>query len=174
MSDDAFIRALDIVLKSEGGYSDHKADRGGKTMYGITQSTFNMWLTKHASTLRPVQSITKSEMQQIYKQEYWTKASCQYMTENLAICHFDAAVNHGVSRAAKLLQKAVNVAEDGVIGQKTLDAVQSIPENIVIRAYLDARDDFFHQIVARDPSQSVFLKGWLNRLENLEKELGIA
>lgn len=171
MTNDAFAKALDIVLGHEGGYSDHKADRGGKTMYGITQLTFNMWLTKHNLPTRPVRSLTKSEMQQIYRQEYWTKASCQYMTEKLAICHFDAAVNHGLGRAAKLLQKAVGVAEDGVIGQKTLDAVQSIPENIVIREYLNARDDFYHQIVARDPSQLAFLDGWMNRLENLEKEL---
>ena len=88
--------------------------------------------------------------------------------------HFDSAVNHGVKRAIKFLQLATGASPDGVFGPATQAALattmEKLSERIVIGLYLAEREDFYDDIVARDPSQSVFLKGWKNRIAKLRTE----
>ena len=81
-----FNTCLAIVLGNEGGFSDHKADRGGTTNFGVTQKTYDQWRRRQRLPLRPVTEITQQEVESIYH-EYWVSAYCATTPEPLDLAH---------------------------------------------------------------------------------------
>lgn len=152
------------VLRREGGYVNHPADRGNATNYGITQRTYTMWRNDNGLGYMDVRNITKDEAKAIYKANYWDAAKCGELPEEIQAIHFDTAVNSGVSRAAKMLQEAAKVKQDGAIGPVTLAAARIDPE-LLKQRYIVARYRFYGEIVNRDRSQLAFIVGWLNRMK---------
>lgn len=152
------------VLEREGGFVDHPTDRGGATNFGVTQRVYDTWRVRQGLPVRTVRNIARDEAVGIYREQYWDAAKCEQLASVLRDIHFDAAVNHGVRRAAMLLQTACGVKEDGQIGPKTLQAASSNPP-LVLARYVVARYRFYGQIVQRDRSQLVFIVGWLRRME---------
>ncbi len=145
--DKNFEKALDFVMKSEGGYSNHIADKGGATNYGITQGTYNAYRKRIMQPFADVKNITKEEAVKIYYDEYWLKSgACNIDDEALAVCYFDACVNHGINGAKNLLNQANNNT----------------------KVFLELRRERYKKIAAKNSSQRVFLHGWLNRIHNLE------
>lgn len=115
----------------EGGWSDHKADPGGKTMYGITEAVFWDWLDSQGTSRRPVASITKGEALAIFYANYWLKAGCEPLFPGVDLAVYDASVNSGVSRGRKWLLASLDKGNDhvktvkGICG-KRLGFVQSL------------------------------------------------
>lgn len=155
-----FETAVQKVFISEGGYSAHRADRGGATNYGITQRVYREW--KGADV--DIKNITKDEAMQIYLERYWKPSKAGLLPAALRDIHFDSAVNHGVGRANKLLQAAAGVDQDGVIGNKTLEAVNEMDDRLLKCRYVAARYAFYGDIIRRDRSQTVFITGWMSRM----------
>lgn len=173
-----FEKSIDFILKNEGGYVNHKNDRGGETNRGITAATLNRayreGIVKHCC----VRNITRDEAAAIYKAYYWDKAKCGTLPYPLSCLHFDAAVNHGVGAAVKLLQRTLNrfckagLKVDGSYGPMTAAAVRAVcqaPDYPSVAAeicglYCDARGELYENIIRRNPSQEVFRRGWFNRL----------
>lgn len=172
--DPVFRRALAIVFACESGYVYHPLDRGGATNYGITQSTYAVWRQSVGLPLQPVKFISRDEAQAIYERDYWRKGCCDALPVPVALVHFDAAVNHGVHAAAILLQAVAGVVQDGVIGPATLEAVREADPTRFARRYIERRRRFYRDIVAETPSQAIFYKGWLARMDALDKEVAIA
>lgn len=163
-----FKQALMLTLKYEGGYVNNPHDKGGETNKGITSKVYDNYRIKARLPTRSVKEIEPSEIDTIYYNNYWCEASCDKMPAPLNILVFDFAVNSGPTRAVKYLQRLLNVNDDGVIGPKTLAALDAIEDlQDFCSEYLDARDDLFAGIVAHNGSQTVFLKGWLNRTKSL-------
>jgi lysozyme family protein len=181
MASDAFARALAFVLGFEGGYADHPADRGGPTMRGITQKRYDAYRHALGWAPLPVKDIRDDEVSGIYRTGYWLDARCDVLDamgmHRLALLHFDSAVQHGPSRAIVLLQRALaSVEPDGAFGPQTLNACRAafaIPggEDELIDGYLLRRRVYYERIVANDPTQRVFLRGWLRRLEAVRAEV---
>ncbi|MDP1554981.1 MAG: glycosyl hydrolase 108 family protein [Hyphomonas sp.] len=174
---DRFETALAFCFKWEGGYSDHASDRGGKTNYGVTEKVFHDWLDSRGEELRPVKEITHDEVRAIYWSDYWRAARCDRLKRQLDLLMFDASVNHGPGGAAKLLQRALNalgetLKVDGAIGGQTFAAIARHETKALAKQYLAERRALFHRIVEKDPGQGVFLKGWLNRVTDLENATG--
>lgn len=166
-----FETALRFILAREGGYVDDPDDRGGATNQGITQSTYDAWRDDQGAPVRPVREIDQSEVEAIYRERYWYAARCDRLPPKLALVHMDAAVNHGVSRAARMLQQVVETTVDGIIGPQTLAAVAQRPEPEVSARYVYVRIEFYARIVARDASQQKFLGGWLTRMDHLRQAI---
>lgn len=164
-----FADALAFVLKWEGGYSDHKADRGGKTNCGITQATYDDWRICAGLGRNPVVGISGVEVEQIYRQKYWEAVRGDALPAPVDRVMLDSAVNVGPRQAIKWLQRAVGVSADGVLGKITLGALNLSDPVHVANAILDQRNDFYEFLVERDPAQAVFLAGWLNRTRNLQE-----
>jgi len=122
---DSFSQALEFALRWEGGCSNHPADKGGETNFGITHSVYDAYRKTHRLSVQSVRKITPSEVRDIYQKRYWTSAGCDLLGEGLALCHFDWAVNAGVNRAVKTLQLVVGVNADGVVGP-SLHAIAQI------------------------------------------------
>lgn len=154
------------LLEREGGYSNRKADRGGPTNMGVTQRVFDEWLGSHGKPVRDVKTLTRDEAVSLYFELYWKKSNCHALPPAVREIHFDAAVNHGVVRAAKLLQDAAGATADGVIGKATLAAVFAMPPLLLLARYAVMRYRFYGKIIARDKSQLENISGWLNRMEH--------
>jgi lysozyme family protein len=89
------------------------------------------------------------------------------MPDPIALIHFDSCVNTGLKQAAKFLQRSVGVLVDGVIGPATLAKIKNSDTKAVVGLYLIQRINFYDYLVEKNPTQSVFLKGWLNRVDAL-------
>ena len=165
-----FTQALPIILRSEGGYVDDPVDRGGATNFGITQKTYDAWRVKHGHGKVAVREITTDEVEAIYHSRYWNAAKCDALPWPASLCHFDASVNHGPRRAAKLLQRVLGVTPDGKIGPQTLGAVSRIPGYKLTTGLLFGRIAFYVKIVGSRPSQIKFLRGWIRRVLHLWEE----
>jgi lysozyme family protein len=120
-----------------------------------------------------VQELEDAEMQAIYRGNYWAPPHCDDVGTPLDLVQFDTAVNMGVGRAVRLLQQAVGAQPDGSFGPATLQCVAGCEPGKAVAAYCQAREDFYRQLVASKPELAVFLKGWLNRLNALRREVGL-
>lgn len=161
-----FDELIDPLLDREGGYVSHPADRGGATNYGITQRVLTNWQSARARGYKDVRGITRDEASEIYRTLYWNAARCDELPDAIREIHFDAAVNHGPTRANKLLQAAAGVTQDGVIGEQTMAAVAEMDGRLLKARYLAARYRFYGDIINRDRSQLVFMAGWMNRMKH--------
>ena len=169
--------ALAFTLGNEGRYVNHPADPGGATNFGIIQRNLNAWNGAHPDLGFPgdVKDLTQSQAETIYRADYWRWDAISDAA--LAIKLFDIGVNGGLGTSIKLLQKAVNklvtepIAVDGQLGPGTLGAANAQPPAALLQALCQVQADYYQAIVQRDPSQSVFLKGWLNRAARLPEVL---
>lgn len=158
-----FDRALAKTLAYEGNVSDHAADRGGLTKWGVTQGAYDRWRVKTGQAPRPVTEMTEAEMRAVYLDDYWMPAGCDQLPDELAEAVFDMAVNSGATRAVRTLQRVLGVTVDGVPGPETFSAAHEAGPMVALH-FLKARAALYRDIVRDDPSQVVFLAGWINRL----------
>jgi len=164
-----FESSLPLILKHEGGYVNDPDDSGGATNKGITQSVYNRYRLNEKLPVQPVRNIEDGEAEEIYYRNYWLDGKCHKLPVGVNLVHFDFAVNAGIGRAAKTLQKVVGVTDDGLIGPKTIDAVASYAKGIeeLIKAYSRAREAFYVSI--SKGKNEKFLKGWLIRTKRTEE-----
>lgn len=161
---------IDDLLRREGGFVNHPADRGGPTNYGITQATLGSWLQRTA-TIFDVQELDEQTARDIYRQRYYLDPKIDTLPEAIQAVVFDWGVNSGPGTAIKALQETLDAlgypcAADGKIGPETRKQATAATAALgpkLINKYCDRREAFYYGLVARNASQSVFLKGWLNR-----------
>lgn len=167
------------VLRREGGFVNHPADRGGPTNYGITQKTLSLYMGR-AAMIADVEDLSPDLAAEIYRQNYFFKPAINTLPEAIQPFIFDSAVNHGPRRAIKFVQYVVNDAgysprldDDGAMGPNTrrgAEWAQDTMGDVFQLALFEERKNFYRIIVANNPSQEVFFKGWINRVKEFEKE----
>lgn len=152
--DDAF-RAL---LGHEGGYSDHAADPGGKTRYGVTEAVAR----QHGYT-GDMRELPLAVAQAVYRKDYWDACHCDRLPAGVRYAVFDAAVNSGVRQSALWLQRACGAKPDGVIGPQTLLAANTHGADVLARRLLSQRLRFMTELKA----WPAFSRGWARRVADL-------
>lgn len=167
---DRFHVCFDIVLGHEGGYVDHKNDKGGATNFGVTQKTYDNYRESKGLLKQEVKFISLIEAKEIYY-VYWLESKCDHIMAPVDLFVFDCAINSGSGRAIKLLQKALELTADGVFGKMTLLALDHVQPKELAKKYLGEREAFYDRLVANDPTQQAFIKGWKNRLDKLAEHL---
>lgn len=150
-----FDQAFDRLIGHEGGYSNHPDDPGGETMWGVTIA-----VARANGYTGPMRSLPRDVAKGIYRAQYWDKVKGDSLPFPVAFQVFDAAVNHGTSQAAKFLQRAAGVADDGIIGPKTLAAVAARGEPVILLLFNAEREQFYTDLKTW-PS---FGKGWSRRV----------
>lgn len=151
------------ILRAEGGEVADADDRGGHTKYGISQRAYPD---------EDIGELTQARARELYARDYWEPAGCEAIdSPGLALAHFDAAVNHGVSKAVKLLQQAIGVAVDGIVGPNTVSGANAGDPRIHIVELLGRRAVLYHEIVDANASQGKFLRGWLLRTYRLQRHI---
>ena len=111
----SFERAVEVVLELEGGLSDDPHDAGGLTKHGISQKAYPDL---------DIRALTREQAIDIYRRDYWDACKCSLLPWPWQLFVFDAAVNQGARTAIQMLQRTLGVADDGIIGPKTLAAVE--------------------------------------------------
>lgn len=151
----AFETAFGKVLQHEGGYVDDPNDPGGETKYGISKRQYPEV---------DIRNLTHQQAGRIYRRDYWDKVRGddivpQYVAENL----FDFAVNAGVPRAVRTVQRLLDVDVDGRLGPQTLRAInQADGQKLNLRLAL-ARIDYYNELARKRSGMRPYLIGWTKR-----------
>lgn len=183
---------IDFTIKNnEGGYSDLKSDKGGATNLGVSiRFLRNAGIDKNDLDSdgnlkeligdlnndglvdgRDIKLINFTFAKKLYKRFFWNDLYEEIPLANLAFKVFDLGINMGVPRAVKLLQETLrthhskfNVKTNGVFGTGTLIATKQVDNNLLLKNYKEMVSRFYHSRCEEDPSQKIYLKGWINRL----------
>ena len=160
-----FHRSLLLLLKHEGGYSNHSQDPGGMTNLGVTAKVWQEWVG-HPVDEKQMRALTSEDVAPLYKRKYWDACRADELISGLDYAVFDYAVNSGVGRAAKTLQACVGVPMDGGIGPATLAAVKTHNSAELIKNVCDKRLDFLKSL----STFPTFGKGWERRVNEVKAE----
>jgi len=144
--DDAFAQIVGV----EGGYSNDLQDPGGETKYGISKRSY-------PNENIPNMTLERSKM--LYKRDYWDKVKGDELPRILGSFVFDAAVNQGVDPAIRMLQRALGVAQDGIMG---LDTMRKIRDSGKEECALFMAERSMRYFGTRNFDK--FGRGWLKRL----------
>ena len=153
-----FDEFIQIIFYNEGFLSNDKADKGGLTKYGIS---------KRAYPHLDIANLTQEHAEQIYKHDYYLPCKIDNIKDKLLALHvFDFAVNAGISRSIKMLQKVIGAKVDGIIGNQTISLANN---GDFAQDFITARINYYKSIAIG--TNSKFLHGWLNRVANTTKAL---
>lgn len=167
--------AVLYVLLNEGGLSDIEADRGGLTNYGVTLDLLrDMGMDGDQDNdgdidERDIRALTKDDVAKIWLRLRWDKYGYDRIKDEwIAAKILDAAINFGPRQAHIITQRAVlavgePIKVDGILGPITIQAVNAVNPLCLMAALCSECAGVYRMIVAKDPSQLVFLTGWLNR-----------
>ena len=162
-----FDRALDFTLRWEGGKVDNPLDRGGRTNFGVTQKTFDAYRSKQGLDKQDVFDISLEQVREIYFNAYWLPCQGKSLVLPLATAHFDTAVLFGVKGATEFLQEALGLKADGVFGTQTKAALAENNSQMTAFEIVKGRIAYHKKRVEEMPNQAIFLRGWINRAEDL-------
>lgn len=147
-TDKEFNKALEYLYPQEGGYSNRKADLGGPTKLGVTQSTYDWYNKRNNLPTQNVKNITKNEAAKIYYDYFWKESGASLIEDKgLALMYFDAAVNHGPYYAKKYYKESKGDC----------------------KKFIELRQQHYKRMADNIPKQKENYNGWINRLDNMQK-----
>jgi lysozyme family protein len=156
-----FDESVAIILALEGGdkITDDPKDPGGVTKYGIAMR-HHMELGENG-----IRNLTKEKAVAIYRKSYWDALRLDSVPAFLRLPIFDAAVNMGVRTSSLLVQSTLvkmgrKVAEDGIIGLKTIIALKTVSGMEYAVEFLFQRIESYRKM----KSFKAFGKGWVKRV----------
>ena len=152
---DKFNQFIERVLSHEGGYVIHPKDPGGETNWGVTKRTAQA--NGYTGSMR---AMTRAQAIEIYRKAFWQRYHADKMPDSIAFQFFDACINHGYGNAARMLQRAANVPDDGVIGAVSLAAINKLPQDDLLLRFNAERLVFYTKL----GTFTSFGKGWVRRV----------
>lgn len=174
-----FEAAITDVYKYEGGFEKNKADSGnfynGKligTDLGITPGAYKTFY-KVEPTETLIRNLTKKQASPIYKANYWNKIRGDEIANNsLADLMLDIVVNSGTGMIKSFKTIANATAGKKIFAETStpftseeIKLLNALPQDIYYNNIKTARKAFYNDLVKKKPSNQVFLKGWLSRLD---------
>jgi lysozyme family protein len=168
---------LEELLRKEGGYVDHRDDRGGATNFGITEP-----VARAAGWAGRMQDLPRDFALAIYRRRYWTGpgfATVAGIAPAVAAELFDTGVNMGPGVAIAFLQRSLNalnrqgrdwadVAIDRSIGPATLAALRRLiavrgaaGEATLLKALNALQGARYIELAEGRAANESFLYGWL-------------
>lgn len=187
-ADEKWERSIAFSLKWEGGRNfdvvngkpvvkgTAKADKGGATAYGITIPVLKAAHASGVVSHSDICKLTQEEAKAIYRKNFWERYGWDELAWPVCLCCLDCCINHGgfawiLQRAAADCKQALVI--DGKFGPKTFAALKACDPVSLAKAIVKQRKAYYEKIIARDPSQKVFLKGWMARADAMAKAAGV-
>lgn len=190
-----FQRAVDKLLKTEGGYVDHPADPGGATNHGISlrflkaegkvdidgdgRMDFDLDMDGDIDAA-DIRKLTRADAAKLYHRCFWQRWRCENMASPIGEMVFDQAVNGGGASATKMLQRSINsllpshvtkLDVDGLLGPTTLNmlgvVLTLVTTEQLATTYREIARARYRALVNANPKLNAFLRGWLNRADDL-------
>lgn len=175
--------ALNILYRlefsSENDVLEKNATEDGWTFMGIYQGAhpqLDLWkvvrqkMQQYNGDMKLVGSMLYNNPQvremvaAFYKKEFWDKAKLDSVnSQQVANEIFIAGVNMGMKKAVMLAQRLVGATQDGVVGPKTLAAINKFDDTVFDEMYDVLENEYYEEIIAANPSKRIFAKGWRNR-----------
>ena len=158
-----FDKAFDRVFTNEGGFQIDPADRGNWTSGIVGQGELKGTKYGLSAMTYPnldIKNLTLAQAKAIYKRDWWDKLGMEKFRPAMSYQMFDAAINHGMHNATKILQYAVGAKADGAIGPKTRSAAASMELNDLLMCFLAERLVFMTDVRTWDR----YGKGWARRI----------
>lgn len=182
-----FKQAFSKTLLHEGGYANIPQDKGGETYAGVARNYFPNWKgwelvdaykPKFSTMTLKDKALLGMHVEEFYKTNFWDKAlldsiKYQYLAEEI----FDSGVNFGVPRGVKFTQEACNllnrqgkdypeITVDGVMGSRTIQTINDHRHPLVLLKLMNVlQGEAYVNNCRKSPSQEIFLRGWLSRVE---------
>ncbi|MBG6116208.1 lysozyme family protein [Sphingobium sp. JAI105] len=168
---------IDEVIGREGGYSNHPADRGGETNFGITKA-----VARENGYAGDMRALPRATAVSIYRRLYWEQPGYGLVAQvapTIAFELFDTAVNMGVATASGFLQRALNALNrnardypelkvDRAIGPRTIEALKAFRalrgpagDKVLLKALEAMQGERYIALAESRPANEAFLYGWL-------------
>ena len=155
------------------GWADDPDDLGGQTMVGVTMATYEEYCRRKGypkPTTGRLMDLSYNDWKSILKMLYWDRWNAdEIRSQSIAeiVCDFVWASGvHGI----KVPQDLVGVIPDGIVGPKTLAAVNSRNPRELFDQIKIARFDFIEDICRKRPANNKFKRGWMNRINDIKFE----
>jgi lysozyme family protein len=173
-----FKEAFGLTGHNEGGYANNPNDHGGETFAGIARKFWPAWSgwlfidgykQEHKGVVGINSLLTNGGMQNaissFYKQNFWDINKLdQINDQQIADNVYDCGVNSGTEYAARVMQKAAGMGADGIVGSKTIAAVNEDAPQAIYDSINAQRVTKYHEL-AQAPGQLVWLKSWMSRIK---------
>lgn len=168
-----FGKIIGFILSWEGGYVNDPDDDGGETYRGISRKKHPQWDGwKDVDARQPLKkdAIIKDaaldfKVVAFYETKFWHEIGGNAInSQAVANMACDWQVNSG-DNCTKALQRIVGVYPDGIVGPKTIAAINAMPETLLLTKLRQYRIDFYYDLVRRKPKNQKYLKGWLRRTD---------
>lgn len=179
------------IKKWEGGFVHDPADAGGATNMGVTIGTYEVYCRKKGyprPTVERLKKLTEKEWVDILKTLYWDRWQADSIKSqkvaNILVDWVWGSGKYGIT----IPQRLLGVEQDGVVGEKTLKAINDADPDELFESIFNARRKFLEDITARSirryeerigrkatekellkHTNKRFLKGWMNRLEDIRR-----
>lgn len=179
-----FSLAHDFTAQWEGGLTDHPADPGGITNFGVSLR----WLRSLGHDLGDIdgdgdidaddiRALTPQQAAELFKVKFWDAYNLSSLPQLIATIHYDCAVNTGPKQATFITQRACNtlvgpygvkLAVDGALGPQTRKFLTLHATSTLATAMIEQRKGFYINLAQDKPDFAPFQRGWLNRANALQ------
>lgn len=178
LPDSKFQKAMITVLRHEGGYTDDAKDPGGATNWGISLRFIREEKLCENNDCKgdknEVINLTKTEADEIYYKDWYIKNRYYEIKSQIIMTKvLDFSINAGSSQANKLIKRTINRISkiktpiNGLMDNETIELINHLEPSILYSGLVTEEEDFYLDIVKRNPELRKFLRGWLTRANDL-------
>ena len=147
----------------EGGFQDDPRDRGnwtsGQVGIGELKGT-NCGIAAMTYPDLDIKNLTEEDIKYLYWRDFWNPVVCDSLPPELTYQLLDASVHHGIGNASKMVQRAVGVKDDGIIGPITKAAIRDADIHDLLKYFLAERLEFMVNVT----SWPTYSRGWSRRI----------
>lgn len=159
------------LLRLEGGYVNHPLDKGGPTKYGVILSVWKEYGHDKDGDgdidAEDIKKLSEVDAMWIAKKIFWDYFQADFiLNDSVAEFIVDWGYNSGRKTVAGIVQRLVNVTVDGIVGVKTISAINYADQERLFNLLKIERQVFLNNIIKRRPDQIVFYNGWMNRVNS--------
>ena len=170
-----FNEAINKTLKTEGGYVNDPDDRGGETYRGVARNFWSNWsgwkdidLAKSKDNFPlclDADEVLQTNIRLFYKHNFWDFVKGDFINDQeIAESIFDFAVNSGRRTSIIMVQKALKVKVDGILGNITLGKINRIEApKCFLLAFANEKIKRYIRLCKQKKSQKKFFYGWVRR-----------
>ena len=171
----------ELIDREGREYTNDPSDHGGPTKFGVTLAALSRYRGRPCVP-SDVEQLEEREARNLYRNDYLTSIGLHRIKDPyVMVLAFDIGVNHGTHRAVRWLQQIAGIPADGVFGDQTEVAVNTMDPVRLYQRLIARRVRFIGEIIAHDPErkraskdgyklQAKFASGWCNRAAEFIEE----